>query len=591
MPGLSRRSFLALPALPTAPHPNILWLSCEDTGCEIGCYGDPHSITPNVDRLAAQGVRYSHAYTVAGVCAPSRSGIITGMYPSTLGSSYMRCNIALPSFVRAFPAYLRDAGYYCTNNVKTDYNFPPPKDAWDEISNQAHWRKRPPGRPFFSVFNIVTSHESQVRLRGAEYDRITARLTPAQRQDPARLRTLPPYYPDTPIARRDWANYYEVITAMDHQVGDRLKELEADGLLDNTIVFFWGDHGVGLPRAKRWLYEASTHVPLVIRIPGRPNSIDDQLISFLDLAPTVLNLAGVSLPKHFQGRPFLGPNLPPPRQYIYGARDRMDERYDCVRMVRDRRYRYLRNYMPHLPYMQHISYMEQGFIMQELRRLQKEGRLPPAARLCMGPTKPVEELYDAEADPHEINNLAGSPQHRQALERLRAAHQQWTLETRDLGLIPEPLVDERSKQLGNRYQILHQPNSEQYLKRLHPLVEAANRQNNPSLLRQSLTDPDPAFRYWAVIGLPPSDLPTQLLQDPSPVVRIAAARKQATPAAIATLISDLQTGPDYVRLQAAIALDELAPKSSPARPALQSARTDPNEYVQRVAEHALAQLG
>lgn len=516
MPGLSRRSFLALPALPTAPHPNILWLSCEDTGCEIGCYGDPHSITPNVDRLAAQGVRYSHAYTVAGVCAPSRSGIITGMYPSTLGSSYMRCNIALPSFVRAFPAYLRDAGYYCTNNVKTDYNFPPPKDAWDEISNQAHWRKRPPGRPFFSVFNIVTSHESQVRLRGAEYDRITARLTPAQRQDPARLRTLPPYYPDTPIARRDWANYYEVITAMDHQVGDRLKELEADGLLDNTIVFFWGDHGVGLPRAKRWLYEASTHVPLVIRIPGRPNSIDDQLISFLDLAPTVLNLAGVSLPKHFQGRPFLGPNLPPPRQYIYGARDRMDERYDCVRMVRDRRYRYLRNYMPHLPYMQHISYMEQGFIMQELRRLQKEGRLPPAARLCMGPTKPVEELYDAEADPHEINNLAGSPQHRQALERLRAAHQQWTLETRDLGLIPEPLVDERSKQLGNRYQILHQPNSEQYLKRLHPLVEAANRQNNPSLLRQSLTDPDPAFRYWAVIGLPPPTCPRSSSRTPPP---------------------------------------------------------------------------
>ncbi len=593
---MTRRSLLSLPAAAFAqsrPRPNLLWISCEDTGPQIGCYGDPHAITPAIDRLASQGVRYTHAYTVAGVCAPSRSGIITGMYPSTLGSCYMRCRITLPGFVRCFPAYLRDAGYYCTNNVKTDYNFDVPRDAWDDVSNQAHWRNRPAGRPFFAVFNLMVTHESQIRLRGDAYARITGRLTPAQRQDPARLRTLPPYYPDTPVTRRDWAGYYECITAMDYQAGDRLRELEADGLLDDTIVFFWGDHGVGLPRAKRWLYEDSTRVPLVIRVPekfrvpgqAQPGSADDQLVSFLDVGPTVLNLAGVPAPRHMQGRAFLGPNLTAPRQYIYGARDRMDERYDCVRVVRDRRYRYLRNYMPHLPYMQHIAYMEEGWTMKELRRLQREGKLPPAARLMMSAAKPVEELYDAEADPHELRNLAEDPAHRAALERLRAEHERWSLETRDLGLIPEPIVDELGRRYGSRYAILRQADSEQYLRRLRALVDAVNRKQNAPLVQAALADPDPAFRYWAVIG---SEATPALLKDPHPAVRIAAAAKLRH---VPTLAAELAGVNPWARLQAAIALDELGPAAAPARAALEAARKDANEYVVRVAEHAVRQLG
>ncbi|MBM3746064.1 MAG: DUF229 domain-containing protein [Acidobacteria bacterium] len=593
-----------------AARPNILWVSCEDTGIEIGCYGDPNAITPNVDRLAAEGVRYTHAHTVAGVCAPSRSGIITGMYPTTLGSQYMRCRVTLPDFVKCFPEYLRQAGYYCTNNVKTDYNFDPPKSAWDESSNRAHWKNRAPNQPFFAVFNFTTTHESQVRLRGADYDKVIARLTPRQRRDPNALK-LPPYYPDTPVARRDWANYYEVITAMDYQVGDRLKEIEEAGLLEDTIIFFWGDHGVGLPRAKRWLYESSTHVPLVARMPakfraagqGRPGSTDSQLISFIDLAPTMLNLAGVSIPKHMQGRAFLGPNLTPLRQYIYGARDRMDERYDGVRMVRDRRYRYLRNYDPDKPYAQHTSYMEQGFIMKELRRLKAEGDLPAGAGLYMAAQKPVEELYDVEKDPHEINNLAVSPQHQAVLQRLRAAHERWALETRDVGLIPEPEVADREKQFGTRYAILRQPDSEGYLRRLRALADAVNRDVNPALIQRSLADPDPAFRYWAVRGLTKSAESAQAakervlnaLKDPSPVVRIAAARAAAAHLddanAVALLGRELRHDNEWVRLHAAIALDELGPKARPAQAALRAVLdVKDSGYVARVVEHALATL-
>ncbi len=577
----TRREILGAPlvlAAPQArPRPNILWVSCEDTGPQIGCYGDPNSITPNVDRLAREGVRYSHAYTVAGVCAPSRSGIITGMYPSTLGSQYMRCRARLPEFVRCFPEYLRDAGYFCTNAVKTDYNFEPPKAAWDELSRDAHWRHRAKGQPFFAVFNIETTHESRVRMRGAEYEKQVARLKASDRRDPARL-TLPPYYPDTPPARRDWANYYELITAMDYQLGDRVREVEEAGLLEDTIVFFWGDHGVGLPRAKRWLYESSTHVPLVMRVPekfrtGARGTVDPQLVSFLDLAPTMLNLAGVEIPPQLQGRAFLGPNLKPQRDYIYGARDRMDERYDTVRMVRDRRYRYIRNYEPQKPYAQHLWYMEQGPTQQELRRLKAEGRLPEAAKLYMGGRKPVEELYDVERDPHELNNLAGSPEHRRTLERLRGAHERWAMETRDLGLIPEPIVADLEKELGSRYAILHRAGAEQRIRRLREVVDAVNRGRDASA---ALSDPDPAVRYWAVLG---SAAVKPALADPEAVVRIAAARKLRD---LEVLKRELGSTNEWVRLHAATALDELG-IAEPLRPML----NDSNEYVKRVAEHAV----
>lgn len=331
--------------------------------------------------------------------------------------------------------------------------------------------------------------------------------------------------------------------------------------------------------------------------------MDAQLVSFIDLGPTVLNLAGVPVPKHIQGRALLGTNLTPPRQYVYGARDRMDERYDSVRMVRDRRYRYLRNYEPHKPYAQHTAYMEEGFIMKELRRLKAEGDLPPGAGLYMAGQKPVEELYDVEKDPHEINNLAISPEHQTVLKRLRAAHERWALETRDLGLIPEPEVAEREKRFGTRYAILRQPGSQQYLQRLRALVEAVNRDMNPALVRRAWEDPDPAFRYWAVIGLTKTEESTRAVSGPirkalgdlAPVVRIAAARAAAAylddEKAVALLARELQNENEWARLHAAIALDELGARARPARQALEQALAlKDSGYTARVAEHALRQL-
>src|SRR4051812_14590178 len=279
-----------------ARRPNILWITCEDISPNLGCYGDTYAVTPNLDRLAAQGVRYTAAFAPIGVCAPSRSSLITGMYAPSLGSQHMRCQAKLPPEIECFPEYLRRAGYYCTNNVKTDYNFKH-KGTWDESSNKAHWRNRGKGQPFFSVFNFVTSHESQIRLAEPAYRKRTADFTPRERHDPARA-PIPPYHPDTPEVRQDWARYYDMITFMDKQIGEILRQLDEDGLADDTIVFYFSDHGAGMPRSKRWLYDSSTRVPLIVRFPGRlaaqapgsPGTATDRLVSFVDFGPTVLSL-------------------------------------------------------------------------------------------------------------------------------------------------------------------------------------------------------------------------------------------------------------------------------------------------------------
>ncbi len=442
-------AFLPGPRAMASERPNILWLSCEDTSPDLGCYGDAYAHTPNLDRLAREGALYRYAFATYPVCAPSRSSIITAMYPATIGTHHMRSQGVPPPYVKCFTEYLRAAGYYCTNNVKTDYNFPAPLTAWDECSNRAHYRNRPPGRPFFAVFNNTVTHESQIRAAPEVFAKQTARLKPEERHDPAKA-VLPPYYPDTPVVRRDWANYYDLVTAMDYWIGDWLEQLEREGLAENTVVFFWGDHGRGLPRAKRWPYDSGTRVPLIIRWPGRikPGTVSEQLVSLMDLGPTVLSIAGVEIPSWMQGRAFLGPQAGPPREYVFMARDRMDEAYDMMRAVRDRRYRYIRNYQACKPYAQYIDYMEQMPTMREMRRLNKEGKLVGPQRNFFAPEKPPEELYDTFEDPHEVRNLAGSPAHREILERMRRVHEQFMKETGDLGLIPEPELQERMRPGG-----------------------------------------------------------------------------------------------------------------------------------------------
>lgn len=469
--GLALTIFLLATVGYAQTRPNILWLSTEDISPDLGCYGDSYAITPNLDRLASQGARYTKAFSNAPVCAPSRSAIITGMYTTTIGSMHMRSKAVPPAGVKAFTEYLRAAGYYCTNNAKTDYNFEappnnrPPDTVWDETSPRAHWRNRPDkSQPFFAVFNFTVTHESQARATPEQYAKNTERLTPAQRHDPAKA-VLPPYYPDTPVVRKNWAMYYDNLTAMDYLVADVLKQLEEDGLADNTIVFFWGDHGRGLPRAKRWPYDSGTRVPLLVRWPGqiKPGTTVDDVVMLFDLGPTALSLAGVPIPSHMQAQAFLGTQKKAPREYAFAHRDRMDEAYDMVRAVRDKRFRYIRNFNPGRPYVQYVDYLEAMPIMQELRRLNKDhfnalspdyGKaLTPAQLLWMAPEKPPEELYDLTTDPYEINNLAKSPPHQDVLKRMRGVLDQWQKDTKDLGLVPEAELRERMRPGGKWQQV------------------------------------------------------------------------------------------------------------------------------------------
>ena len=567
-----------------AQAPNILWLSAEDISTHIGSYGDQRAITPHIDQLASEGVRYSHAFTTAGVCAPCRSGIITGMYQTTLGTHHMRCSATLPEHIKPFPYYMSQSGYFCTNNSKQDYQFKTPEGTWDHSNSKAHWRlRRDKTQPFFAVFNFGGCHESGI-TNESKYKTVTKDLNKTDRQDPNKL-TLPPYFPDTPVVREDWKRNYELITAMDQWAAKLIQQLKDDGLYESTIIVFWSDHGVGLPRSKRWLYNSGTHIPLVVRIPeafrtkgqGKPGTISSTLVSSIDFGPTMMNLAGIEIPEHVQGQPFLGRNLPDPRQYVYACRDRMDERYDIIRTVRNHRYLYVRNYEPLKTYYQYMNTPEQGATMQELRRLHKSGELPPEAEIYFSPTKPVEELYDYLNDPHNLKNLASDPKHAKTVNTLRQAHLHWTQDTKDLGLIPEPIIAERAIKLGSEHAILRQTDSDSYNKNLSAVAIAAS--SGPTAMKQLLhasRDADSAIRYWGAIGMGNIGEPaleaaeeqmTFMLKDDSSAVRTAAARAlcrmEQPDKALPVLINELTNGAQWERLHAAIVLDEIDDKALP----------------------------
>ena len=449
--GLTTAAFMTSPALTssnafaaTGPKPNILWISTEDISPDLGCYGDDYAITPNLDKFASTAIRFDNAFAHAGVCAPARSGIITSVHPTTIGTNPMRCKGVVPSPVKCFTEYLRSVGYYCTNSSKTDYQFDSPMTAWDDNGRKAHWRNRPKDKPFFSVINFTSTHESRIR---SKYDSLV--------HDPAKAK-VPPYCPNTETSRKDWARYCDNITTMDSQFADVLKQLKDDGLAEDTIVWFWGDHGRGLPRGKRWIYDSGLKVPLIIHVPDKfkkhakidMTPANSDLVSFIDFGATMLSLANINVPAYMHGRAFMGPKKTPPREYIYAARDRMDEAYDLIRAVRDKRYKYIRNFMPHLTYGQDIDYMNQMPTMKEMRKLNAQGKLTGPQKNYFLPTKPIEELYDTESDPHEINNLASDPQCKSILLRMRKVLLDWMKETRDVGLIPEPDFDELKRPGG-----------------------------------------------------------------------------------------------------------------------------------------------
>ena len=604
-------------------QPNILWLSCEDTGRHLGCYGDPHAITPNLDALAARGIRYDNAFTTAGVCAPNRSSIITGMHASTLGTHNMRSGGEgvdrsikpnIPSDVKCFSEYMRYAGYYCTNNSKTDYNFPVPSSAWNESSKNAHWKNRDNSdQPFFAVFNYTQTHEGSTRGVGNSFDDAMSRLRPEHRQDPATIEP-PTYHPDTPAVRQNWASYYQLITVMDYWVADRLRELEDAGLAEDTIVVFWADHGQGMPRCKRWLYDSGTHVPLIVHVPEKWRAragvgggiVENRLVSSVDFAPSMLTLAGVSVPEHMQGQSFLGASQPPERDYVYAARDRMDERYDTIRMVRDKRYKYIRNYAPHKPYDQYMNTAEKSPIKAEMKRLAAEDNLPESAQWITKQTKPAEELYDLETDPHEVHNIAGDSEHENTLLRLRRAHEDWRVASGDLGLIPESELDVLGQMNTSRGEIVHglSRGAPAFMRQLR---DTADRANAPVAADQEYfvkaqASVQASIRYWAVLGLAALDTPEsqaplrEAMDDTAAVVRIAAAsavlrKTGGNENALRILRTELQSPHEWIRLQAATALDEAGESARPALHELQAALSDrENKYVVRIANHAVNEL-
>lgn len=575
--------------------PNFLWLVSEDNNPYVRAYGDRLATTPAIDALAAKGVLYRNAYSTAPTCAPSRFAILTGIHAeANAPANHMRARAGFPKFLHTYPELLRSAGYHCTNNGKTDYNAEiPGTRIWNENNTRnAHWRSRPPGAPFMAVFNQMTTHESQLF-------RVTAgRLKPEQVRVPA-------YLPDTLDVRTDIASYYNLVEKMDGQLGQRLAELETDGLSEDTIVFYYADNGGVLPRTKHFVHDEGLRIPLVVYVPpkwqhlapARPGTIVDSPVALVDLAPTLLSILGIAVPKTMQGKAFLG-RAASPRRYAFGGRDRMDERYDMVRTVTDGRYRYIRNYMPHRPAGMYEAYPWHLRSYQEWERQHLAGRLNSSQEAFFKP-KAFEELYDLEADPDQIENRADDPTMAGHLRSLRQALDRHMIAINDNGFIPEgsPIQGYAASRAPGAYP----------LRRIMALAQAAAR-GDPrklSLLRNSLSDPNEVVRYWAATGLlilgraatpETGRLASIATRDTSLQVRVVAAealvRLGEVGAGLAQL-AQLATAPspDPVRLMAINALGENSEVARDLAPVIElAADADPNDYVKDAAFHLAAVL-
>jgi len=491
-------------------RPNIVWISLEDIAPMMGCYGDKYARTPVFDQLAAQGIRYTKAHSIAPVCSTSRSSIITGMYPSSLGTHHHRSNVGKPpAFVKMLPTLMRQAGYYTSNNAKQDYNIGGVR--WHESSKAAHWRKRPDKQqPFFAVFNFGACHSSITKIsENVIVKRRLNRLLPDDFHDPAQA-PIPPYHPDVPEFRKAWSRYYDAVTQVDYQAGDIIAQLKADGLWENTIVFLWADHGVGMPRGKHNAWEQGTHVPLIVRFPEKyqhlapagPGSAVDGLVTLMDLGPSALTLAGLERPNWMHGRPLLCKTGRGPikyREYTLGMRDRLDSRYEMVRSVRDQRYRYQRNYYPHLPFKPHEDFEFNAPILKKWVELARQGKLVGPQAMLNLRFKPIEELYDSMIDPHMMHNVIHEPEYFHVVRRMRSRLHTGMLETRDLGILEETEILQRAASHNSHWELA------QSLKNYERILETADLQVQgeaaiPELLAR-VTDSDSAVRFWAVLGL------------------------------------------------------------------------------------------
>ena len=495
-------------------RPNVLWITFDDLSPDLGCYGDDYATTPNLDRLADQGVRYTRAFATAPVCSPARSCLITGLYATSTGTQNLRSYMPIPDRIRGWPSMLRRKGYHTTNKTKTDYNTADEnrliKNSWvHNGGKKAHWRSGKKGQPFCSIFNKKVTHQSRCMVWPYEKfeKKVQSQLDPDEVHDPLAA-PIPPYYPDTDQVQRTMARYYDCVTAGDKQVGRLLDQLEEDGLAQDTIVMVYGDHGAGLPRHKRTLYDTGLRVPLIVRFPDRyssmapaePGETVDRLVSFVDFPPTVLSMLRMPIPRYMQGRPFLGPRTRSPRRYVYGARDRVDEAYDMSRSVRDERYLYIRNYMPHLSWHQPSAWPGQGELRQHLTEMMAGDRLAGPQASYPARTRPVEELYDTEEDPHQLENVAEADAYEDVKHRLRRALTRWTRRTRDLGYLPEWEMRERSGD-DTPYEMAR--DRRRYpLRRIRTAASWVGKGEEFMAEQvEMLEEEDGAIRYWGAVGL------------------------------------------------------------------------------------------
>ena len=575
---------------PSPERPNILWLSAEDMSPALGAYGDVYATTPHLDALASKGLLYTRAYAPAPICAPARSGIITGVHATSLGTQHLRSDVPIPDTLQTLPELLRARGYFTTNNAKTDYNFSA-EGRWDALGPDTHWRDRPEGAPFFSVINFMTTHEGRTNNASQESERLAAL---PQRHDPAEA-TLPPHLPDTPEMRRIWARAYDLATAMDAQVGEVLRALEADGLAETTVVFFWSDHGWGLPRYKRWNYSTGLHVPLLVYAPpayrhllgeAAPGEANGRLVSLIDLAPTTLSLADVRPPSYMQGVAFLGPYEGDPHPYVVGARDRADDVYDLSRAVIGERYLYVRNYLPHRPYVRRsFIFGDQKASYRELNRLRAAGELPEAAQALFEP-RPLEELYDLRADPHELVNLAERPAYHEVLERMRTRLRAWIIETRDTGFLHEAEMMRRAHAQGSSVLEMARDTARYDLPRILAAAEQVGDSSvTTEALAAQLRDGDSGVRFWAATSLlargegarPATDALLDALDDAAPSVQVTAAEAlcalgrcdEALPVLARHLEDEARP---WVALHAARTITNLGPRAAPLLPQIQAVR-------------------
>ena len=588
--------------------PNILWIVAEDMSPHWSCYGETLIRTPNIDRLAAEGVLFKQAFVTSPVCSPSRSAMITGMYQTTIGahhhrSSYVGSEICLPEHIRPLPEYFKQKGYYTVNGGpkttvyhtnlkwkdkklgKTDYNF-----IWDPaIYDDNDWRNRRARQPFFA----------QIQLGGGK-DRGARVPEPV---DPAKVK-LPPYYPDHAVIREDWSRYLNSVIKLDMEVGEILRRLEDEGIADDTVVILWTDHGISHARGKQFLYDEGIHVPLIIRWPGviKGGTVRDDLVSHIDIAATSLYVAGIPIPEHMEGRPLFGPEYKV-REYIVGARDRCDETLDCIRCVRTKRYKYIRNFYPNRPYLQPNRYKDNKAIMKTMRKLFAEDKLNSVQAHLFAPTRPTEELYDLQNDPHEIRNLADSSEHQYVLGRLRSSLVKWMHDAKDLGLVPEPELEELAKRCDSRYAILRQRENKDLLNRILQIVQLGEKGEAGSAeFVNAVKDERASVRWWAARELgnlgggakAAAHVLTGALKDNSAGVRVASARAlcmmDLRDDALPVLLRELGNSDQVVRHYAALALEDIGERAYPALEALKAARNDKYEYVRRLANRLVSVL-